>query len=172
MQKAQRAPVIEEFKRLKADPDYSEVKYDKQSGGLSAVHREHNFDPTVGSFGIPRGDYERRSVEVLRKSGYTVLLESEQAADGIKIPDGLLNGMVMDIKAVESTGRWTIKNKFGSACLQRAQCVVLYFHDKAIYAEDRVKAGWELYIHDPNRSMQPIEKVVCVIEETIVEFIP
>lgn len=172
VQKAQRAPVVEEFKRLKADPNYSEVKYDKKSGGLSAVHREHNFDPVVGPFGIRRGEYERRAVDALRKSGHQVRLESERAADGIKTPDGLLNGVTMDIKAVESTGRWTIKNKFAAACAQQARCVVLYFHDRAIYSEERIRNGWELYLNDPARHAQPIEKIVCVVEDTIEDFVP
>jgi hypothetical protein len=64
---------------------------------------------------------------MLHNNGYTVILESEQATMGIKTPDELLNGIVMDIKAIEGTERRTIKNKFDSACSQRAKCVVLYF---------------------------------------------
>lgn len=172
VQKAQRTPILEEFKRLKADPNYSEVKYDKKSGGMSAVHREHKFDPVVGPFGVRRGEYERRSVDVLRKNGYTVILESEQAADGVKTPDGLLNGVVMDIKAVEGTGRWTIKNKFDSACSQQAACVVLYFHEQAMFSEERIRIGWELYASDLRGRTQTIEKVLYVVGDEVREFNP
>lgn len=169
---AKTAPVIEQYKRLKADPDYREVKYDNQSGGVSAVHKEHRFDPTKGVFGIRRGEYERLAVEVLRKGGHRIVLASEQAADGVKCPDGLLDDVVMDIKAVEGAGRYTIKNKFDAACTQRAKCVVLYFHDRAMYSEERVREGWQLYLGDLRSREQVIEKVVCVVEDKVVDFTP
>lgn len=172
VQRAQRAPVLEELKRLKADRNYTEVKYDKKSGGLSAIHKEHNFDPTIGNFGIPRGTYEKLAVDVLRKNGYSVILGSEIAKKGNKTPDGLLNGIDMDIKAVEKAGPWTIKNKFSSACSQDVQCVILYFHDRAIYSEERVRDGWNRYMNDPHRYKQPIEIIKCIVEDSVFDFIP
>lgn len=172
IQQAQRAPAVEEFKRLKADPNYSAVKYDKRSGGVSAVHKEHNFDSTIGGFGIERGEYEKRSVDVLRKSGYSVILESERAATGVKTPDGRLDGVVMDIKGVESTGKYTLRNKFDTACSQQAKCVVLYFHNATIFSEERVRTGWELYTSDLRGRTQTIEKVLCIVEDDVREFKP
>ena len=167
--KAKTAPIVEEYKRLKIDPDYREVVYDKKSGGLSAVHKEHKFDPVVGAFGIRRGDYERRSVDVLRKGGHQIVLASERAADGIKTPDGMLDGVVMDIKAIEGTGRYTIKNKFDSARSQHAECVVLYFHDKTMYSEEKIRMGWNFYLKELREHTQTIKKVVCIVEDQIVD---
>ncbi len=172
IQKARRAPTVKEFKRLKADPNYSDVKYDKKSGGLSAIHKEHNFDPTIGKFGIPRGDYERLTINVLRENGYSVILESEQSAQGIKVADGILNNVVMDIKAVEGVGRWTIKNKFDSACSQKVKSVVLYFHDRAMFDESKVRQGWDYYTSDMRGRTQTIERILCVVETVIIEFKP
>lgn len=170
--KAKTASIIEEYKRLKADPNYLEIEYDKKSGGLSATHKEHRFDPTKGIFGIQRGEYERWTVDVLRKRGHKIILASEQAADGVKCPDGFLNDVVMDIKAIEGTGRYTIKNKFDSACRQQAECIVLYFHDKTMFSEEKVRRGWQLYLGDLRSKQQIIKKIVCVVGDEVVEFIP
>lgn len=32
------------YNRLKDNPDYMEVRFDNYTGGVSAIHREHNFD--------------------------------------------------------------------------------------------------------------------------------
>ncbi|GHT80184.1 hypothetical protein FACS189467_1680 [Bacteroidia bacterium] len=53
----------QEYERLRADANYTSVKFDDKIGGLLAIHKDHNFDPTIGRFGIPRGDYERIASE-------------------------------------------------------------------------------------------------------------
>ena len=55
----------QEYYRLLEDSNYTGVRFNEKTGGLLAIHREHNFDPTIGKFGIPRGDYEKISVDVL-----------------------------------------------------------------------------------------------------------
>lgn len=63
-------------------------------------HKEHQFDPTVGKFGIPRGDYEKNASEVLSKYGMNVVLLSEKQGYGAKTPDGYLSGKLFDIKGI------------------------------------------------------------------------
>ena len=68
--------------------------FDEQSGGFVVFHKEHEFDPTIGKYDIPRGDYEKLASEVLMKYGMRVELGSENQGenqDKNKIPDGLLN---------------------------------------------------------------------------------
>lgn len=139
---------------------------------MSAVHKEHRFDSVKGVFGIRRGDYERLAIEVLRKHGYMVVLESELAVAGVKTPDGRLNGVVMDIKGIESAGKWTIKSKFESANKQGAHSIVLYFHDKTMYSEEYVLNSWKTYIERPDRKSQNIEQIICVVEDDCWELKP
>lgn len=102
--------IIEEYLLLLQDGQYHEVIYDEESGGVSAIHQEHRFDKQPGPFGVRRGVYELMAIDALRKKGHVVILESERAPDGVKTPDGKLDGKAMDIKAIENTGQWTIKN--------------------------------------------------------------
>lgn len=104
--------IFEEYLLLLQDGQYHEVIYDEESGGVSAIHQEHRFDKQPGPFGVRRGVYELMAIDSLRKKGHVVILESERAPDGVKTPDGKLDGKAMDIKAIENTGQWTIKNKF------------------------------------------------------------
>ncbi|MDR1343652.1 MAG: hypothetical protein LBK18_10440 [Prevotellaceae bacterium] len=57
------------YERLKRDSSYTDVRFSEATGGLMAIHREHCFDPTIGKFGIPHGDYERIAAETLYEYG-------------------------------------------------------------------------------------------------------
>ena len=74
----------QEYLRLKNDSDYLDVTFDEQSGGISAIHREHKFDKQMGPFGCRRGDYEVVVISALRKNGYRVILESEKSQNNVK----------------------------------------------------------------------------------------
>lgn len=166
----QDAKLMGEYERLKLSEEYKDVIFDKDSGGLSAVHIEHNFDPTIGKFGIPRGDYEKLSTEALRKAGHKVILASEHGETGVKTPDGFLDDIKMDIKGVEGTGKWTIKNKFLSAGKQEVETVILYFHDKDMYSLERVKEGWFYYLYDLKGHSQTIRNILCVVDGEVLKI--
>lgn len=156
-----------EYERLKKDKDYSEVKYDKISDGVLAIHKEHNFDTDIGKFGIQRGEYERRSSEALYKSGHSIRLRGEQGAAGIKQPDGYLDGALMDIKGVEGNCLYSMNR----ANVQQVHTVVLYFHDAEAFSLSDVQAKWELLPqwimdtkHIENKTLY-LKQVVCVVNE-------
>jgi len=155
------------YRRLLLDKDYVDARFDILSGGVSAVHKYHRFDQEIGPFGIKRGEYEKRAADILRRKGYVVLLESERAANGIKTPDGTLNGAVMDIKAVESTRKWVIKDKIYAATKQKANVLVLFFPTEALFSEDRITEGWQRYLesYDARRYPRTIHQIVCVVED-------
>lgn len=157
------------YRKLLFDADYLDVHIDIWSGGVSAVHKLHRFDQQKGPYGIKRGDYERVVVDILRRKGYTIILESERAAPGVKTPDGTLNGFVMDIKAVESAGRWAIKDKLHKATKQDVEVLILYFPKKELFVWSRIATGWSRYVEDLDSKRYPktIQQVVCVIEEDV-----
>lgn len=160
------------FLRLTADRDYHAVTYDLSSGGLSAVHVDHNLDSEMGHYGCRRGDYERRVVEVLRKRGHRIILESEVKGPNVKTPDGTYDGHPMDIKSVESFGKWAIKDKFYDGCRQGVSCLILYFPKKDLYSPERMRDGWDKFRANRYgcRNFQRIKKVVCVVEGKAFNF--
>lgn len=156
----------DEFVKYLKNNDYKDQKFDWESLGYQATHNEHNFAEEIGKFGIQRGDYERNSVEALVKSGHSVVLRSEKGADGIKQPDGYLDGVLMDIKGVEGDCFWSLNR----ANHQQVKTVILYFHDKTLFNINAVENKWKQlpdwinktdYIKDKTIY---IENVFCVVK--------
>ena len=140
-----------EYERLLKDNNYTDVRFNPKNGGLSAVHKEHNFDPTIGKFGIPRGDYERISLDVLYEYGNSVILESEKLGYEIKTPEGFLNGKLFDIKGIEGIGENNIINNLKSANKKGVESIVFYYHDKNLFSEKQIRESYQFYLRNSNR---------------------
>jgi len=160
------------YRRLLLDNDYVDVRFDVRSGGVSAIHKYHRFDQQIGPFGIKRGDYERLVAGILLQKGFVIILGSERATSGIKTPDGTLNGTIMDIKTVESAGRWAIKDKLHAATKQGVETVILYFPIKSLFSEERIRVGWNKHLRDASGKEYPlsIKCVMCIVGDNIYLF--
>ena len=121
----QREENYNEYLRLLQDDDYTDITYDEASGGVSAVHKRHKFDKQWGCYGMRRGDYELSVLDVMRKSGHRIILESEIATQHMKKCDGTIDDVPMEIKAIEGMGTWAISTKLCDADRQHAQCAIL-----------------------------------------------
>ena len=151
-----------EYLRLLQDDDYLDVTLDDSSGGVSAVHKLHKFDKQMGAFGIRRGDYERKVVEILRRHGHRIVLEAEPPS-GDKKYDGLLDDIPVEIKAIEGNGTWAISAKLRYAEKQRAKCVVLYFPRMELFSEERIFDGLGKFMADPSiDNEQNIDQLLAV----------
>ena len=168
----QREENFQEYLRLLEDPNYENATFDEQSGGVSAVHIKHKFDSEIGAFGIKKGEYEKQSLSILRQRGHIVLLQSELAENGVKTPDGILDGSILEIKAIERVGKWIIKKKIRTATKQRAESLVLYFHKKDLFSIALLEDGWEKFLNDKDslRYEKSIKKVICIVEDHVVEW--
>ena len=164
----QREENYSEFLRLLRDGEYLDVTFDEESGGVSAVHRFHKFDKQMGYGGIRRGDYERIAVDVLRKNGFRVVLESEVSSPGIKICDGFLDDVRMEIKAIEGNGTWTISTKLRDAEKQNANTVILVFPHTDLYSITRVNEGLRLFNTNPTLGhTQEVTRVVAIVDGSL-----
>ena len=156
-----------EYLRLLQNDDYVDVTYDEQSGGVSAVHKLHKFDRQIGPFGIHRGDYEKKAVEVLRSLGHRIVLESELSS-GPKKCDGLLDDIPMDIKAVEGSGTWTICSKLRNAAKQNAKCVVLFFPEEELFSPLRLSEGIRLLSSSADREkLSDLIRVLAIVGDRV-----
>ena len=163
----QREENYNEYLRLLHDDDYYDVTYDEKSGGMSAVHKLHKFDKQKGLMGIRRGDYEIQVIEVLKKRGHRVVLESEPSS-GLKKCDGLLDDIPMEIKAIEGSGTWTISTKLRDATKQHAQCVALYFPHEKLYSSFKVIDGIRLFQSSPTTGLSSIDKLLVIVGNRLV----
>ena len=109
-------------------------------------NKKHHFDLTVGKFGIPRGDYERISLDVLYEYGRSIILDSEYTKDGVKTPEGLLDGKKFEIKGIEGTGKRNIIDKISDAGSQGAETIVLYYHVAEIFDLYKISKAYKGYL--------------------------
>ena len=135
-----------EYERLMKDDNYTDVRFNHKNGALATIHREHHFDPTVGIFGIPRGDYERIVLNVLYDYGMAVILDSEYTEDGVKAPDGYLDGKCFEIKGIEGIGGRNVIDKISHAGSQGAESVVLYYHDANMFDLHKIVNSYKGYL--------------------------
>ena len=159
----------QDYLNLLNDPDYIDVSFDEQSGGVSAVHRNHRFDKQMGPNGIKRGSYELKAIEAFRRAGHSIILLNESAEVGKKQYDGLLDGVPCEIKSVEQMGRWSIRTKIGNAIKQGASTVVLYFTDAGLFSLKNVQDGWKDYLDyiNPADSIPEIQLLCVVVMSSI-----
>jgi hypothetical protein len=153
-----------EYERLKADPTYTNVKFDEETGGLLAIHKDHNFDPTIGRFGIPRGDYERIAAEVLYNEGKNVILKSEKLARGLSAPEGTLDGLVFDIKGIEGEGKKIVR-KIAVASKQGAEVVVLYYHRNSNFSVQEITDAYDAYLR--NSKSKKIQELYYIVDKKL-----
>ena len=155
------------YRRLKADPDYTDVQFDEQTGGVKATHRGHSFEETVGKYGIPRGEYEKITADALYKKGYVVeLIKEDDHTQGVPQPDGYINGSLMDIKGIEGNPLYALNR----ANKQRVETAVLYFHDANAFSQEQVAAkyaqlgSWLEYTRGKKIPVC-IKKVICIVNK-------
>ena len=154
---------LQEYARLLGDQYYERVSFDEESGGLSAVHKNHRLDKQLGIYGKKRGEYELEAIDTIRRKGHSIVLIAESTDVGQKQYDGLLDGIPCEIKAVEKMGRWTVRTKIANAAKQGANTVVLYFPNESLFSEQRVREGWRDYCSYAKESdYNSIIKVLCV----------
>ena len=151
----------QEYERFLKDSSYTDVRFNPRNGALSAIHKEHNFDPTIGKFGIPRGSYERICLDVLYEYGRFAVLGSERNRS-VKMPDGLLDGRKFDIKGVEGVGKQNIANNLKEANKKGAEVVVLYYHDKNLLDTLQIKASYQSYLR--NSKSKRIQHLYYIVD--------
>ncbi|PXV61177.1 hypothetical protein CLV62_12510 [Dysgonomonas alginatilytica] len=148
-----------EFDRLKKNPDYTNVEHN-DNGGVKATHKDHSFHPT-------KGHYEKEVQDILYKNGDVIILENEKGEPGKKFSDGYLNGVKTDIKAVEGSGKNTIKRKFQEAQSQEAESVILYFPDKELFSMERISKGLAMF---KGQSDYQFKEIVFIVDGKVYRY--
>ena len=84
------------YEKLKKDPNYKNVEFDRNTGGLRADHKDHHFDK-IG------GQYERHVQNAGYKEGHSVILESELTKTiGERHTEGTWDGLKIEIAGRET----------------------------------------------------------------------
>ncbi len=155
------------YEQLKKDPDYTDVEFDETTGGVKATHIGHNFDEQIGKYGIQRGEYEKLAANALYAKGHTIkLIKEDFQMEGVKQPDGYIDGRLMDIKGIEGNPFYSINR----ANKQKVDVCILYFHKREIFNQEKVQHDFENFeniakavFHTEKRIQKHIKEIICVI---------
>lgn len=124
------------YRRYKSDPDYTDVKKDRETGAFKATHKDHNFDKV-------KGKYEVQTRDIGYKNGYCVVLESEKGKGlGENYTEGLWNGSRFELAACEhpDNNNNIVKGLKHCASKTDTQTAVLYFPNGDFVREDVERA--------------------------------
>lgn len=166
----QREENYQEFLRLCNNPDYYDVTFDERSGGMSAIHKDHQFDKTLGPLGYKRGRYERIVLVALRNHGHRIILDKEDSSlYHMKAYDGFLDGKTAEIKTIEGKGKWAIRTKIEVARKQNASCIIFFFPIPDTFSAERIQSGWNDYLN-AHPDEENVFQVFAVYENNIVEI--
>ena len=149
-----------EYERLKQDPDYINVKYDKKSGGVKGAHKGHidHSDEKPIFMGLNPTQLEKACQDELFHMGHSAIFcnESIQTVKGQNDTalDLLLDGKRMDIASVTKeviNYRNVLRSKNSQlhrfnhlpSVEEKADAVCLYFHDPEMFSEQKVMDGME-----------------------------
>jgi hypothetical protein len=159
------------YERLKADPNYEDVEFNPNTGGLRATHIGHKFEKTIGAFDVAQGVYEHNAQDVLYAYGRQVLLQSEHGEFGEPTPDGVLDGITFDIKGIEGHSWQSIRGKISTADKQTAKIVVFYYYDDSYFSMLNLVDGWAKYVSDHSPKLKhSIEAVYYIRGSRLFRF--
>lgn len=118
--------LIEERRQLylkyKGDPEYKDVEFNEKTGGVKAMHKEHNLDDK-------KGFYELNAQNAGYNNGHSVILDKEDHSIlNQKNVEGLWDGLKFEIAGAESSKENNIRNALKHCAKKEgAEIAVLYF---------------------------------------------
>lgn len=121
-----------------------------EGGGYYVVHKDHNQIVHKGELGEGAQHDNREDVcaEFLAKKGYKIYLMSEKSyITGGKKNDGFLNHAQIDIKTINSAGKYTIKAAIDKAASQGAEVAILFQNTKSM-TQKYVQSQFDMYMDD------------------------
>ena len=154
------------YRRLKEDKNYDHVKFDRTSGGMSASHKDHNFDK-IG------GKYELLAQNVGRRNGYAVILGKEGGGDiGERFTEGSWDGLLFEVAGRETaTENNVFKGLKHCANKRTTQIAVLVYpnggYDRGIL-ETAIKRYKGLAAVGDGKQFVPFRKIICIQGDEIV----
>ena len=124
------------YEKYKDDPNYINVEFNEKTGGMTATHKEHNFDNK-------KGWYETSVMEVGFQNGHSIIFEKEDhTVQNKKNVEGLWDNQNFEIGAAENFTKQNIRNAL-KHCAKKPDCdiAVIFVPDENNYDKNNLFQG-------------------------------
>lgn len=154
-----------EYERLLADPDYTDVEFNPETGGLKATHKQHNFDEK-------KGWYEKHMQATAYFNGHSVILEKEiHTVRYKKNVEGLFDGLPFEIAGSETGVPNNIRNAL-KHCASKPNCkiAVVFFPNKDLVDMTMIREGLKKYfgLRNDSKQFKNFDDIYMMTSERIV----
>lgn len=157
-----------EYEYLGESPDYTGVRFDSSTGGVTAEHIGHNFDKIGGAF-------ERHAQNAALKAGHSVILENEpQDQYGKRSTEGTWNGLQFEVAGATNGSVNNIRNALKHCAFKRTTEIAVIDFPNGGFSLDNFNAALKRYnglekLHDGQ--FLKFKKIICVQDEQIIHEI-
>lgn len=157
-----------EYEYLTENPDYTGVRFDSSTGGVTAEHVGHNFDKIGGAF-------ERHAQNAALKAGHSVILEDEpQNQYGKRSTEGSWNGLLFEVAGATNGSVNNIRNALKHCAFKRTTEIAVIDFPNGGFSLDNFNAALKRYnglekLHDGQ--FLKFKKIICVQNEQIIHEI-
>lgn len=174
-----------EYQRLLKDENYTDVVFNKKTGGLKATHVGHitHDTPKAERFfeGLTSSDLERECQDQLVAMGHKALLcDESKKKNGNYLPalDIKVDDVLMDIRSITGKGwysnvfvkkndqlrRYNARNDIE----EKANTLCLYFHDPHLFDEEKMQKSLNFFRFyrnlDGELLVKDLKHIVCVVK--------
>lgn len=155
----------EEYERYQQDPDYTDVEYNPQNGGLMATHILHNLDDRGGI-------YEKHVQRAGFNAGHAVILGAEGGnVIGQRFTEGTWDGMKFEVAGRETaTSNNIVKGLKHCAAKRETEIAVLDFPNRGFnlsVLQNAILRYRGLELLNDGQYIR-FKKIICVQDEVIV----
>lgn len=154
-----------EYKQLANDPNYTNVQFNTNNGGLMATHRLHNFDKQ-------HGRYEIEAQQAGYNAGYKVILEQENhSLHRIKQTDGTWNNKPMEVAACQTGTPSNIRSAL-KHCASKPQCKIAILVTNKDFSISNFNRGLKMYNGLKGTGQwTKFDEIICIQQQRIVHKI-
>lgn len=153
-----------EFLTYRDNPDYRDVQFSWDNGGLKATHKEHCFDKGTGW-------YEKSVQNTGFEKGNSVILEQEiHSVFNKKNTEGFWNGSSFEIAGNETASSTNIREGL-KHCAKKPDCkiAVLFFPNNNFNTEE-FNSGLRRYdgLKKDPKQWRKFDKIICIQDGKII----
>lgn len=151
------------YDSLLRNKEYREVSMDMKSGGIKAIHNEHNLNKD-------KGWYETYSQDAGVKNGHVVILEAEpQNRYKVKCCEGTWDNLPFEVAGAESGTPNNIRNALKHCASKPDSKVAVIFFPNDNFSAENFYAGLAKYLGLRNTTQyRNFERIYCIHNDKIV----